>query len=398
MKFVYVCSPLRGDIENNIKKAHEYNNYVIECGFMPLAPHVIFSKYFDDNIPERRELGLAMGLELLKRCDEIWVCGDTISKGMQGEIALARHLKIPTLYVDDALLLSQTPIRQEQEPLSSDDVIENSLNGVLRNKILVLNPDSVHGGSSDRSLWKCVDDKSVVGGYIDWLQMENLISGEKRSVWISEFLGVVKPESLSNWLINNPVHDDYTVTALESDMSYPAFNPKNYEVRRQMYGNTGGHCMVGTMEFYLPDIDRTVWVHCNDESVAVTTADTTWNEDNSDSWEHYEDYLLYKKTFENELPADVQQWFPIIKETLAYTIEQETAYFREGHTFSIPVNWLPDSIRIRADDDYLGWLHEAGEKISIGKGGLIVVDAEYSSPYEIDPDPFGLDEDEELEP
>ena len=62
------------------------------------------------------------------------------------------------------------------------------------------------------------------------------------------------------------------------------FDPNNYEIKRRIYGNTGGHCMVGTMEFYLPDIDRKVWVHCNDESVAVTTADTTWNEDGSNSY------------------------------------------------------------------------------------------------------------------
>jgi len=219
---------LRGDIENNIKKAHDYCKYAVDCGLMPLAPHIMFAPYCDDSIPESREKGLAMGLDLLRRCDEIWVCGDTISQGMQGEIDRARHLKIPMIYVDDSLLLSQPKIRQEQEMLTSDDVIENSLQGVLRNQILVLNPNSVHGGKSDNSLWKCVDDKSVVGGYIDWLQMENLISGEKGSVWISEFLGVVKPESLSKYLANSPLHESLTATSAECDLSYPAFNPENY--------------------------------------------------------------------------------------------------------------------------------------------------------------------------
>jgi hypothetical protein len=73
LKLVYICSPLRGAIEENIKKAHRYCEYAAGCDVIPLAPHTIFTAYLQDTIPEQRAQGLKMGLELLKRCDEIWV-------------------------------------------------------------------------------------------------------------------------------------------------------------------------------------------------------------------------------------------------------------------------------------------------------------------------------------
>lgn len=70
MKLVYICSPLRGAIEENIKKANRYCEYAAGCDTIPLAVHTIFTAYLQDDIPEQREKGLKMGLALLRRCDE----------------------------------------------------------------------------------------------------------------------------------------------------------------------------------------------------------------------------------------------------------------------------------------------------------------------------------------
>lgn len=77
---------------------------------IPLAPHTIFTQYLNDAVPEQREQGLRMGHELLERCDELWVMGDTISRGMKDEIGLATFvlgaLILAGLYliVDDTVL------------------------------------------------------------------------------------------------------------------------------------------------------------------------------------------------------------------------------------------------------------------------------------------------------
>ena len=40
---------------------------------------------------------MAIGIELLKFCDELMVCGDIISEGMAAEIAEAERLGIPVI-------------------------------------------------------------------------------------------------------------------------------------------------------------------------------------------------------------------------------------------------------------------------------------------------------------
>lgn len=101
MKFVYVCSSLRGDIETNIRRAHGYCRFVIQQGAMPLAPHTIFTAFLDDTIPEERRLGLTFGIELLKRADELWVFDEKITEGMESEIKVASELNLPIQYFNE---------------------------------------------------------------------------------------------------------------------------------------------------------------------------------------------------------------------------------------------------------------------------------------------------------
>jgi hypothetical protein len=40
--FIYVCSPLRGDIERNTNRAIRYSRFVFSSGGIPMTPHVYF--------------------------------------------------------------------------------------------------------------------------------------------------------------------------------------------------------------------------------------------------------------------------------------------------------------------------------------------------------------------
>lgn len=97
MKLVYVCSPLRGDVERNVRKANGYCLFAAKQSVLPIAPQVMFTGFLDDAIPEERQTGLALGLEILKLCSEVWVFGEKISEGMQAEIKAAVDLGIPVL-------------------------------------------------------------------------------------------------------------------------------------------------------------------------------------------------------------------------------------------------------------------------------------------------------------
>ena len=79
-----------------------------------------------------------------------------------------------------------------------------------------------------------------------------------------------------------------------------------YTIQNRIYGNTGGGCMVATLETYLPELDKTIWVNCNLEGADLTSADHVWNEDHSESWERYEDVALVYIDFAGDSP----QTFP----------------------------------------------------------------------------------------
>ena len=102
-KIVYICSPLRGDLEGNIAKANFYSRFGYEQGCIPIAPHAIFTQFLNDGNPNERKSGMAMGLELLDRCDELWAFGPLISDGMKKEIEHARRKDIPIRYLSESL-------------------------------------------------------------------------------------------------------------------------------------------------------------------------------------------------------------------------------------------------------------------------------------------------------
>ncbi len=39
MKKVYVCAPLGGNVEENLKKVKTYTEYALRCGTAPVVPH-----------------------------------------------------------------------------------------------------------------------------------------------------------------------------------------------------------------------------------------------------------------------------------------------------------------------------------------------------------------------
>ena len=50
MKKVYICSPCRGDYENNIQRAKEYSRAAVEKGVIPVTPHIYLTQFMDDNL------------------------------------------------------------------------------------------------------------------------------------------------------------------------------------------------------------------------------------------------------------------------------------------------------------------------------------------------------------
>jgi hypothetical protein len=102
LKKIYVCSRFGGNIEKSIQKTKKYCEYVVKaCGAIPIAPHIYFTQFLDDNIDEERAFRTIAELQLLSECDELWYFGDSVSRGMITEIIAAKEQSIPVRYVSD---------------------------------------------------------------------------------------------------------------------------------------------------------------------------------------------------------------------------------------------------------------------------------------------------------
>lgn len=87
---VYICSPLRGDYDTNIDNATAYSRAAFTRGYIPITPHIYFTRFLNDDNETERASAMDAGLQLLRMCSEVWVFGlDDPSEGMQEEIAFA---------------------------------------------------------------------------------------------------------------------------------------------------------------------------------------------------------------------------------------------------------------------------------------------------------------------
>ena len=93
MKVVYICSPFSADPVENVERAKRYCKQVTlqVPNVVPFSPLLMFPFFLDE--ATQRELALNMGVEMLNRCDELWVFSHNgqISDGMAMEIQLAKE-------------------------------------------------------------------------------------------------------------------------------------------------------------------------------------------------------------------------------------------------------------------------------------------------------------------
>ena len=89
LPLVYIASPFAGDMERNLERARGYCRLAVSKGCIPLAPHLLYPQFMDDDDEDQRILGLRFAIALLCRCDELWVFGEKVSAGMAKEIEKA---------------------------------------------------------------------------------------------------------------------------------------------------------------------------------------------------------------------------------------------------------------------------------------------------------------------
>ncbi len=98
---VYICSPYSGNVEENVNKARSFCRFALEQNCIPIAPHLLFPQFMDDEDIEERELAIFMDIVLMGKCSEVWVLGSTISSGMVREIEVAKKRRQNVRYFNE---------------------------------------------------------------------------------------------------------------------------------------------------------------------------------------------------------------------------------------------------------------------------------------------------------
>lgn len=94
---VYIASAFAGDTDTNTRRAQGYCRFAVSMGYIPVAPHLHYPQFMDDDDKDQRKLGLFFALVLLGKCDELWVFGKP-TEGMSREIAKAKKREMPIKY------------------------------------------------------------------------------------------------------------------------------------------------------------------------------------------------------------------------------------------------------------------------------------------------------------
>ena len=92
MQMVYVCSRYRADTyeqrQANIELAKVACEQVMETGAIPIAPHLYFTRFLNDENIHERYFGMEAGKRLMSECRSFFVLtvDREISEGMAEEI------------------------------------------------------------------------------------------------------------------------------------------------------------------------------------------------------------------------------------------------------------------------------------------------------------------------
>lgn len=92
MPFVYVCSRYRAKTSEerlqNIELAKHACERVIQMGAIPIAPHLYFTRFLNDNDEFERDFGMEAGKKMMEMCSSFFVLtvDEEISEGMDEEI------------------------------------------------------------------------------------------------------------------------------------------------------------------------------------------------------------------------------------------------------------------------------------------------------------------------
>ena len=121
MPMIYVCSRYRAETKEelmvNIEVAKWMCQRIVGIGAIPIAPHLYFPRFMDDNMPKDRYFGMGAGKRLMEHCISfhVVIVDGVISEGMREEID----------YMTDTLAMEGTATHLTKENI--EEIMETKL-------------------------------------------------------------------------------------------------------------------------------------------------------------------------------------------------------------------------------------------------------------------------------
>ena len=111
-KLVYVAHPLGDgpDRALNVVRASKWVVWAAEQGVLPVCTWVVLATQWPED-DEHRAAGLQIDCGLIDRCDEVWLCGPRVSKGMHVEATHAKKVGVPVQVLVNSSFTEGPPAR-----------------------------------------------------------------------------------------------------------------------------------------------------------------------------------------------------------------------------------------------------------------------------------------------
>ena len=122
----------------------------------------------------------------------------------------------------------------------------------------------------------------------------------------------------------------------------------NYQVQEHSYNNTGGGCMVSTFQVWLPDENKTMFVHVNEEGGTLATCDYINNDIENDE-------TMMLDNFSQETLEVTHEYFELYKYCQFEFFKKDCK--RYGYKANLRFEMLPYEMQQQITADYRKW-HE----------------------------------------
>jgi len=117
----------------------------------------------------------------------------------------------------------------------------------------------------------------------------------------------------------------------------------DFKIINHTYENTGGGCMVSFDTVWLPEEDRTIFVHTNEMGCSFFTVDTYHSElYDVEPFHSIDTTMSY---------AELPKYFDVARECMR-------RYLRDDGINGLPYSWLPTKVQEQITADYIHWLNE----------------------------------------